>query len=324
MAGAKPKSSVTCYLATQADDRFDTVFDATVPLLFRYASNIWEGLVVPSRLYRAWSSIKARIDKRASWTSTRGPIATVWVSLLRVGWTMRSPTVLVSDLGKAFDLTRTCPWDLRLFLEEGIRRWQSARILQHHPNGRQESCWRRAMRNSILAIKDASRRGALRALWSAGVWTPVRLHSINLRPTPNCFVCQQCPGTEAHQWFGCDSMLNVPRDERPPDDVLEHRAAMIDQHSTVLDGMDTFYLSYGLPPLPPFPADPADHQPILGRGDWAGAWGNKVYTDGSGIAPSLPGLTRCGWSVVELDESGIILRAVYGALPGAVQTVPRS
>ena len=180
------------------------------------------------------------------------------------------------------------------------------------------------MRRSVLKIRDASRRGALRALWAAGVWTPVRLHSINLRPTPECFVCRQCPGTEAHQWFGCPAVLDVPEDERPPDDVLEHREAMISNLSSPLDGIETFYLSYGLPPLPPFPAAPANSQPVLGWGDWRGVWGRKVYTDGSGYASATPGLTRCGWSVIQLDESGIILRAIYGALPGPIQTAPRS
>ena len=215
MAGAKPKTCLTLNLSTQPDVNFDPVFDCTDPIVVRYASFPWDGKIVPSRLYRAWCSIKGRFDNRASWAGARGPISAVWLSLLRVGWGMASPVVLRSDQGDLVDLLKFCPWDVRRFVEEGIRRWQSARILEHLPNGSQESCWRRAMRHSVLRIRDASRRGALRALWAAGVWTPVRLHSIQLRPTPECFVCRQCPGTEAHQWFVCPAVLDVPDDERP-------------------------------------------------------------------------------------------------------------
>eukprot|EP00959_Pyramimonas_sp_CCMP1952_P090979 1904751-Pyramimonas_sp.AAC.1 len=42
------------------------------------------------------------------------------------------------------------------------------------------------------------------------------------------------------------------------------------------------------------------------------------------MASAVEGLTRCGWSVVEVSLDGVPLRAVYGPLPGRVQTVPRS
>eukprot|EP00959_Pyramimonas_sp_CCMP1952_P060414 1262019-Pyramimonas_sp.AAC.1 len=64
--------------------------------------------------------------------------------------------------------------------------------------------------------------------------------------------------------------------------------------------------------------------PVYGWGDWRGEWGSRVHADGSGLAPSHPGLTRWGLSVIELDASGIILRAVYGGLTGAIQMVPRA
>eukprot|EP00959_Pyramimonas_sp_CCMP1952_P466607 9490241-Pyramimonas_sp.AAC.1 len=63
---------------------------------------------------------------------------------------------------------------------------------------------------------------------------------------------------------------------------------MISNLSSPLDGIETFYPSFGLPPLPLFPAAPASSQPVLGWGDWRGVRGRKVYTDGSGLASSLP------------------------------------
>ena len=38
MCGAEPKASLTLYLATQRDDRFDPIFEASVPIVVRLAS----------------------------------------------------------------------------------------------------------------------------------------------------------------------------------------------------------------------------------------------------------------------------------------------
>ena len=323
MVGAKPKSCLTTYLCTQKDDRFDPVFDASVPLVVRFATCVWEARVVPSRLARAWLAIKDRIQHTAAWKYARGPISSVWSTLLRIGWSMSGPTTLVSDEGWHIDLLRVCPQDVRVFLEQGIRRWQAARVLAHFPDNEGHTVWRRALRKSVLALRDAGRRGALRSLWAAGVWTPERLHSINLRPTPLCFVCKEQVGTEAHQWWGCDSMLECRPEEAMPDNVLEHRASLVQSYQTD-NGKEAFFLNYGLPPLPPFPEPVADSLPTMGWGDWRGVWGPKVYTDGSGLANSMEGLTRCGWAVVQLDESGCVVRAIYGPLPGRLQTVPRA
>eukprot|EP00959_Pyramimonas_sp_CCMP1952_P155742 3257496-Pyramimonas_sp.AAC.1 len=41
MRGAKPKESLTLFSATQKDDRFDLIFEATVPIVVGLASFIW-------------------------------------------------------------------------------------------------------------------------------------------------------------------------------------------------------------------------------------------------------------------------------------------
>eukprot|EP00959_Pyramimonas_sp_CCMP1952_P415585 8707999-Pyramimonas_sp.AAC.1 len=42
------------------------------------------------------------------------------------------------------------------------------------------------------------------------------------------------------------------------------------------------------------------------------------------MANNGPELRRCGWAAVELGPSGPPVRAVYGALPGRAQSVPRA
>eukprot|EP00959_Pyramimonas_sp_CCMP1952_P298356 6240753-Pyramimonas_sp.AAC.1 len=68
MCGAKPKASLTLFLAAQRDDRFDPICDATVPLVVRFTSFIWDNRVAPGRLRRAWGAVKAKLDQRTSWS----------------------------------------------------------------------------------------------------------------------------------------------------------------------------------------------------------------------------------------------------------------
>ena len=75
-----------------------------------------------------------------------------------------------------------------------------------------------------------------------------------------------------------------------PQDVLELRSTLRDAHSN-LHGIESFFLSYGLPPLPPFPGDVGPTLEVFGWGDWRGGWGRRVYTDGSGLVSSVIGLT---------------------------------
>ena len=187
LVGAKPMRCLTLYLATQPSIRYDPLFDSTSLIVGRYASWLWDERVRPSLLFRAWSKIRDRFLSKPSWAGARGPIASTWLSLLRVGWTMAAPHILVDDQARNINLYKECPADVLKFLQDGIQRWQASRILQYLPGSEGQTLWLRAARAAILSIKDRARRGALRTLWSAGVWTPTRLHSINLRDSPACF-----------------------------------------------------------------------------------------------------------------------------------------
>ena len=80
-----------------------------------------------------------------------------------------------------------------------------------------------------------------------------------------------------------------------PEDILEHRKELRDRHANVNEavGVDRFFLSYGLPPLPLFPSDVEPILEVFGWGDGRGTWGRQVFTDGSGLASGVRGLTRC-------------------------------
>ena len=49
-----------------------------------------------------------------------------------------------------------------------------------------------------------------------------------------------------------------------------------------------------------------------------------VYGDGSGYGTEVQEHFRCGWATVELDANLWPIRAVYGPLPGPLQSVGRA
>ena len=41
MVGARPGASITLYLSTEPDPYYDPIYDATLPIVVKYASMIW-------------------------------------------------------------------------------------------------------------------------------------------------------------------------------------------------------------------------------------------------------------------------------------------
>ena len=243
---------------------------------------------------------------------------------------MVSAHVVVTDEGYQLDLLRTPPYDLKLSLQAGIQRWQAIRILQHIPEAiGNERVWVRGLRHGILSIKDASRRAAATCLIGSALWPPARRKAAGFCDSDLCTFCDKMAvGTLGHQIYDCESVLDFPRSQGLcyPDDVLERRSELREKGEPGLGvpDWDTLELVYGFPfqsvALAPVP----DQLPVYSWGATEARWERRIYTDGSGLANGSPELRRCGWSAVELGPRGLPIRAVYGALPGRHQSVPRA
>ncbi|CAK0910291.1 unnamed protein product [Prorocentrum cordatum] len=132
LAGARPgPSGATIYLATQRSARFDPVYAATMALMVRYSSWVWEQRASLGRRQRAWASIMQRLVEKPTWGLARGPIASTTLALWRIGWYMWSSLVLVTDEEQRINLLATSPSDLKAYLVEGVSRWQGRQILSH-------------------------------------------------------------------------------------------------------------------------------------------------------------------------------------------------
>ena len=75
--------------------------------------------------------MEEQMTTRPSWASVRGPLAALWLSLLSVGWDMRSAIHIVSDTGQIFSLLEFAPKDVSELQLRGIRRWQAKRGQLH-------------------------------------------------------------------------------------------------------------------------------------------------------------------------------------------------
>ncbi|CAK0797341.1 unnamed protein product, partial [Prorocentrum cordatum] len=106
-------SGATIYLATLRSARFDPVYEATVALVVRYSSWIWEQRTLLGRLQRAWASITLRLVEKPTWGMARGLVASTTLALWGIGWFMWSTLVLVTDEEQHINMLATSPSDLK-------------------------------------------------------------------------------------------------------------------------------------------------------------------------------------------------------------------
>ena len=75
MVGAKPAASLTLALLMAPSPNYDPMYEATIPIVTKYADWLWQGGVQMGRLQRAWQDIGKGMDVWPSWAHDRGPVA---------------------------------------------------------------------------------------------------------------------------------------------------------------------------------------------------------------------------------------------------------
>ena len=59
-------------------------------------------------------------EQERAWAHCRGPLASLWVSLLTAGWNIASPALLATDNGDKLDLLKLAPLDIVSLLKLGL------------------------------------------------------------------------------------------------------------------------------------------------------------------------------------------------------------
>ncbi|CAK0827554.1 unnamed protein product, partial [Prorocentrum cordatum] len=301
LVGARSgSSSLALYLATQKAKEFDPIYMASCDIICRYAATVWEQRTSLSKLHNAWAHITTQMVRqdKATWTYARGPISATILTLWRINWHMYSSTALVNDRDEKFNLMAISPRDLRYHVVEAIERWQGRRIMSRfeHPLGENAELWVGAYVSVAVPSRQAK-------------------YDMKLAGSAACLARGAPSDSPGHMFFGCEVL--APADdtevagEGVPDKFVEIRDFMHGKGLQISFG--EFEVTTGLP--------------TYFWGDWNTEelqFGNVVYTDGSGLASAIPEIRRCGWAAAQMAAQGWPLRAVYGPLPGPLQTVGRS
>eukprot|EP00959_Pyramimonas_sp_CCMP1952_P421545 8831155-Pyramimonas_sp.AAC.1 len=61
------------------------------------------------------------MQKAEAWSKVTGPLSALWMTLRRVGWSMRSAHEVVTDENVHFSFLAVAPRDFRDLLEAGVQ-----------------------------------------------------------------------------------------------------------------------------------------------------------------------------------------------------------
>eukprot|EP00959_Pyramimonas_sp_CCMP1952_P345478 7234701-Pyramimonas_sp.AAC.1 len=181
------------------------------------------------------------------------------------------------------------------------------------------------------AIRSAGFSGAPRTLWSGGFWTRDRHHQTGYTisaKSPWCPAERSCLG---HGIYDCNGLYEDCHDEEliwnPRFDTCYEYLRDRGVHALGPPDWDRFDCTMCMPMCPVVPPKVSYGLEVHYWGDWESdqqSWTSVVYTDGSGLAPGLPEITRCGWGFACLGDNGLPVRGACGPLEGPLQTVGRA
>ncbi|CAK0838396.1 unnamed protein product [Prorocentrum cordatum] len=256
-AGAKAGCGTAAVMLLQLRVDYDPIDAATIPLVMRLASRIWEGRGPLASLIASWCKLAgAGRAGTLSWATAHGPLVATWLTLSRIGWTMAAARALHTDLGETLSMLRVAPRDIKGALVGGVQRWQCRRLVAHLPEGQGETLWLRAVRAIASRARPAAELGAIQAVWAGGHFTNAWRYA---RGYTDSDMCQE--------------------PFRKPIVAMRHQLGEAEQKWTI--GDSELPLAHGLPLLPAMP-------PPAPSGATQEGWPSVVYTDGAGRASRVP------------------------------------
>eukprot|EP00959_Pyramimonas_sp_CCMP1952_P020237 427118-Pyramimonas_sp.AAC.1 len=103
------------------------------------------------------------MSRAESWAKVKGPLAAVWMSLRRIGWSMTSAHEIVTDSNTFFSL-QVAPRDFRDLLEQGLHRWQLRKVQERISELQDEQIWLKGLRACVAGSRAVRRSADLGAL----------------------------------------------------------------------------------------------------------------------------------------------------------------
>lgn len=313
--------SLTLDLALR-DGVVDPAFYAVRAPLVQWARAVWLQSVPSGWLHRTWNAAERSANSVGdAWSVVRGPAGAVAATLKRLGWQARSAVHWETPHG-LIDLDVHSPATVALLADRSTQSmlWRSLAETEVCPE-LTEGVFLKPITDLVCGRSSTlsrSERNALRSVVCNGQWPQERLHRASLVSTPNCQLCGAAVGDLSHRHWNC-SVTGAERDS-----VVTAGFQRVARSFCAAGGWQRLLWSRLLMPDPLFHYPPPllECEPVWWRIPPDGVFTGKVYLDGSGLRGTCARRRRCGFAVVMIDEvDGGILGAMYGALPGPVQSV---
>ena len=142
-------------------------------------------------------------------------------------------------------------------------------------------------------------------------WPQARVCGHGMHASCTCRLCLACEGTLWHRQYECVAHQALRRDEVSP--WLAERARNV--RAGGREVAERFARGVFPSPLAFFPRVEPEVQVRWINKPPSGLLTGMIFSDGSAFWPGLPGLSRAGWALVQVDRLGNVLHAAYGPVP---------
>ena len=283
------------------------------------------------RIRKVWAKEYLKMQGPYRWRTVAGPIGATIATLLDINWDPAAPDVWqdCKEGGGKWRLEGQLTGDEECLkqIRESITQLQWKKAAEHHcGKGLQHGSDLRQVRKQIRWLTERDMKGKagiLRAAVTGSMWTRQRKkdHIKNFLGTSICRRCNKEEETDAHRIWRCEKNLTSTAKAISSTNHLAREA-----NGEAAAEEECFWLR-GLIPKPWLKVEePTEDKLTETRGSITpGAF----FLDGSGGKnTSDHRVRRCGWAAVKYvlnqDLLPELLGAVYGNVPGPIQTVPRA
>ncbi len=306
---------------------------AEVEVALEYAQQVWQASLVDPRtpcedvltlpqISQLWHSVRTTDilpggGQRRDWSAVRGPIGAMWLSLHRIGWSMRNPFVMTRHDGEEIVLTTTSPAMLALLLKQAVQRTVQVQVGGKLAASDPRFVGRRAAAEHITAQLKSDRklsakdRACYKSVVCGAIMTNSRAAASGYIVEDVCPLCGERGDTILHRTWRCQHR-----------DVCAARDAVVprwlrDEFARADDVENNVFWTTGLIPHPaeewPQPASSANMvYEWIGEagpgledraGDGQPRLQGSLYVDGSCTTNVFHELRRAATSVVQWSSA---------------------
>jgi len=280
----------------------------------------------------AWSKVKQEFRAAGKVTGklVKGLISNVIATLLKLGWEPVTVDLWNDPQGNEWKFkSPDFPSHLIVHaLVDSYNKQSLVRAAEHYNGAGQadglDFNTTLAYNYSLKTSKKFAHLAALETVQAAACWGNARVHEIHPEVSPLCSRCGLEPETDLHTFWTCPCNANLEDEEVVS--TQKHIPRAVAEAET----FPCFWLR-GLCPekftQPPNPPPPPSKRVFKFESvvPPKGQWPSGVYygDGGGGGQTSYPTLRRCAVGLCNVQES-VFCFGIHYALPGDIQTVPRS